>query len=70
MACLLLRLNPRGDIRAAEYLRMSTDGQQYSIANQQAAIRQYAMEHGFRIVRTYSDPRKSESTANFSLPAS
>jgi DNA invertase Pin-like site-specific DNA recombinase len=48
-----------GQIRAAEYLRMSTDGQQYSIANQQAAIRAYAREHAFTIVRTYSDPGKS-----------
>ena len=46
-------------IRAAEYVRMSTEGQQYSIANQQAAIREYAGEHGFTIVRTYADPGKS-----------
>ena len=50
---------PQITIRAAEYLRMSTDGQQYSIANQQAAIRAYAKKHGFTIVRTYSDPGKS-----------
>lgn len=46
-------------IPAAEYLRMSTEGQQYSIVNQQAVIRQYATEHGFRIVRSYADPGKS-----------
>ncbi|HEV2547543.1 MAG TPA: recombinase family protein [Stellaceae bacterium] len=46
-------------IRAAEYLRMSTEGQQYSIANQQAAIREYAETHGFVIVRSYADPGKS-----------
>src|SRR5690348_12819453 len=50
---------PKRPIRAAEYLRMSTDGQQYSIPNQKAAIREYAAEHGFTIVRTYSDPGKS-----------
>jgi DNA invertase Pin-like site-specific DNA recombinase len=46
-------------VRAAEYVRMSTEGQQYSIANQQAAIRQYASERGFAIVRTYADEGKS-----------
>ena len=46
-------------IRAAEYLRMSTEGQQYSIANQQAAIREYAATHGFVIIRSYADPGKS-----------
>src|SRR5713226_2561849 len=46
-------------VRAAEYVRMSTEGQQYSIANQQAAIRQYANERGFTIVRTYTDEGKS-----------
>lgn len=46
-------------IRAAEYVRMSTEGQQYSIANQQAAIREYALPRGIEIVRTYADPRKS-----------
>ena len=29
-------------VRAAENVWMSTEGQQYSIANQQAAIREYA----------------------------
>jgi DNA invertase Pin-like site-specific DNA recombinase len=43
-------------IRAAEYLRMSTEHQQYSINNQGAAIREYADTHGFTIVRTYEDP--------------
>jgi DNA invertase Pin-like site-specific DNA recombinase len=42
-------------VRAAEYVRMSTDGQQYSIANQQAAIREYAAARGIEIVRTYAD---------------
>jgi DNA invertase Pin-like site-specific DNA recombinase len=46
-------------VRAAEYVRMSTDGQQYSIANQQAAIRQYASEHGMEVIRTYADAGKS-----------
>jgi DNA invertase Pin-like site-specific DNA recombinase len=46
-------------IPAAEYLRMSTEHQQYSPENQSKAIRRYAEGHGFAVVRTYSDPAKS-----------
>jgi DNA invertase Pin-like site-specific DNA recombinase len=46
-------------IPAAQYLRMSTEHQQYSMINQAAAIRRYAEERGFSIVKTYSDPAKS-----------
>jgi len=46
-------------MRAAEYVRVSTDLQQYSIVNQQAAIVEYAAQHNFEIVKTYSDPAKS-----------
>src|SRR5579864_14691 len=46
-------------IRAAQYLRMSTEHQQYSPENQSTAIRSYAEGHGFTVVRTYSDPAKS-----------
>lgn len=45
--------------RAAEYVRMSTDHQQYSTDNQAAAIRTYAEKRGFEIVRTYADEGKS-----------
>ena len=48
-----------GPVRAAEYVRMSTDGQQYSIPRQQAAIREYAEQHGMTVVRTYADPGRS-----------
>lgn len=41
--------------RAAQYIRMSTDRQQYSIANQMAVIADYATEHGLMIVRSYID---------------
>lgn len=41
--------------RAAEYVRMSTDQQQFSVAYQQAAIRLYAVQHGLAVVRTYAD---------------
>jgi DNA invertase Pin-like site-specific DNA recombinase len=46
-------------IPAAQYLRMSTDHQRYSIANQCVAIRNYADHRGMVIVRTYADEGKS-----------
>ena len=44
---------------AAQYLRMSTDHQQYSILNQSAAIALYAAAHNFGIVRSFVDEGKS-----------
>lgn len=46
-------------IAAAEYVRMSTDHQQYSTANQSQAIREYALRHGLTIETTYEDSGKS-----------
>jgi DNA invertase Pin-like site-specific DNA recombinase len=46
-------------IRAAEYVRMSTDLQQYSTENQSDKIREYAANRGIKIVRTYADAGKS-----------
>jgi DNA invertase Pin-like site-specific DNA recombinase len=46
-------------IPAAQYLRMSTDHQQYSLDNQADAIAGYAEDHGFCIVKTYCDAAKS-----------
>jgi DNA invertase Pin-like site-specific DNA recombinase len=46
-------------IAAAQYLRMSTEHQQYSIQNQTDLIRTYADAHGFDILHTYSDAAKS-----------
>ncbi|EGG76361.1 recombinase [Gluconacetobacter sp. SXCC-1] len=46
-------------VRAAEYVRMSTDLQKYSTENQSEAIRNYAGERGIGIVRTYADSGKS-----------
>ncbi len=46
-------------MRAAQYARMSTEHQQYSIQNQEAAIASYAEVHGFEIVRSYRDEAKS-----------
>jgi DNA invertase Pin-like site-specific DNA recombinase len=46
-------------VAAAEYVRMSTDHQQYSTANQSQAIREYAARHGFEIEKTYTDSGRS-----------
>ena len=46
-------------IRAAQYVRMSTEHQQYSTENQSDAILRYAQTHGMSIVRTYADHGKS-----------
>ena len=45
--------------RAAEYVRMSTEHQQYSTQNQADKIREYAERRGIRIIRTYADEGKS-----------
>ena len=44
---------------AAQYLRMSTEHQQYSLDNQRAAIHEYAALNNFEVVRTYTDSGKS-----------
>jgi len=44
---------------AAQYVRMSTEHQQYSPENQADVITRYAASHGLRIVRTYSDHGRS-----------
>lgn len=46
-------------LRAAQYVRMSTDKQRYSIQNQAAVIAAYAHTHGLQIVRTYADEGES-----------
>lgn len=46
-------------VRAAQYVRMSTEHQQYSTDNQAEAIASYAAKRGFTIVRTYTDEGKS-----------
>jgi DNA invertase Pin-like site-specific DNA recombinase len=47
------------DRRAAAYVRMSTEHQQYSMDNQLAAIAQYAQRRGLEIVCSYADEGKS-----------
>jgi hypothetical protein len=44
---------------AAESVRMSTDHQNYSTENQSDAIRKYAEERGFELVRSHADAGKS-----------
>ncbi len=52
--------NSQGSLfRAVEYVRMSTEHQQYSTENQAAKIREYAAQRGLEIVRTYTDAGKS-----------
>ncbi|MGY2906978.1 recombinase family protein [Bradyrhizobium sp. URHC0002] len=46
-------------LRAAQYVRMSTDYQRYSIQNQAAAIGAYAQQRNLSIVRTYVDEGRS-----------
>jgi DNA invertase Pin-like site-specific DNA recombinase len=53
---------PTGRIRAAQYVRMSTEHQRYSIENQAEAISRYAERRGYAIVRTYEDTGKSGLT--------
>ncbi|WP_420965312.1 recombinase family protein [Bradyrhizobium sp. B120] len=48
-----------GQVRAAQYLRMSTENQQYSTENQQNAIAEYAELHGYAVVASYIDAGKS-----------
>lgn len=50
---------PERPLRAAEYVRMSTDHQKYSTENQSDAIKQYAQSRGIEIVKTYADAGKS-----------
>ena len=41
-------------LRAAQYVRMSTEHQQYSPENQLEVVREYAASHQMEIVREYS----------------
>src|SRR6476646_10511777 len=46
-------------VRAAQYVRMSTEHQKYSTENQSEAMQEYAARRGIEIVRTYADAGKS-----------
>lgn len=45
--------------RAAQYIRMSTEHQQYSTAHQRMAIARYAQDHGLTVTHTYADEGRS-----------
>ena len=50
---------PRTLTPVAQYLRMSTEHQQYSLDNQAATIQKYAQQNGFTVIKTYADSGKS-----------
>jgi DNA invertase Pin-like site-specific DNA recombinase len=50
-------------VPAAQYVRMSTDLQEFSIANQEAAISDFAVLFGYTVVKTYSDAGRSGVSA-------
>src|SRR3569833_2164939 len=50
---------PQELVRAAQYVRMSTEHQKYSTENQAEIISRYADARGFEIVQTYADEGKS-----------
>ena len=52
-------MTERKTVPAAQYLRMSTEHQQYSFENQTKRIQEYAEAQGFAVVRSYPDSAKS-----------
>ena len=46
-------------IQAAQYVRMSTEHQQYSMENQSDVLTEYATRRGIQIIQTFSDAGKS-----------
>jgi DNA invertase Pin-like site-specific DNA recombinase len=48
-----------GPIPAAQYIRMSTEHQRYSLDNQSAGIAAYAKSRGYEVVQTYKDAGRS-----------
>ena len=46
-------------IPAAQYVRASTDRQEYSATNQMTVIAEYGERNGFTIIKTYDDPAVS-----------
>jgi DNA invertase Pin-like site-specific DNA recombinase len=50
-------VNSTSLIPVAQYVRRSTEHQQYSLENQSTAIEKYAESHSFRVVLTYFDAK-------------
>ena len=59
MDLALASVPARAPSRAAHYVRMSTEHQQYSPENQLEVVRQYAAAHNMEIVQEYSDHGRS-----------
>src|SRR6056300_456309 len=53
--------------KAAQYVRMSTEHQQYSTQNQADKIQEYADKRGIEIIKTYADEGKSGLSARIGL---
>jgi DNA invertase Pin-like site-specific DNA recombinase len=51
--------SPNTPTPAAQYLRMSTEHQKYSLDNQVAANKEYAERNGFNVIKSYVDAGKS-----------
>jgi DNA invertase Pin-like site-specific DNA recombinase len=51
--------NPLSSVPAAQYLRASSEHQQFSTTNQSQAIALYAGDHNFQVIQTYVDEAKS-----------
>jgi len=49
-------------VRAAQYLRMSTDNQRYSLENQALLIARYAAERNIEVIQSYEDAGRSGVT--------
>lgn len=56
---MLMTETTKEKIKAAAYVRMSTEHQKYSPENQLAAIREYAEKNNYDIIEIYSDEGKS-----------
>ncbi len=50
---------PPHRFRAVQYVRMSTEHQQYSTQNQADKVKEYAEQRGIDIIRTYADEDRS-----------
>jgi DNA invertase Pin-like site-specific DNA recombinase len=55
----LIKETPMTNVPAAQYLRVSTERQEYSLDFQRARIANYAQENGFEVCQTYCDEAKS-----------
>lgn len=57
-------MSPVSLIPAAQYLRMSTEHQNFSLENQRSAIQSYAESNNFSVVKTYVDAGRSGVVLN------